>query len=310
MNNNQIENYVGYIKENLHKYLPNAVKNAEVIVQEILKNNQKLHGFSIKTHENESALPIVYLEDVLKDYSKNNPSIALEDFMRYFVYRILAVWDHSLPKFMNKILDEHMKEWEKWIYIQFLNPKWNAELLQNCPHHMWNDLAIIYKILVREEAQESIASARVTNQILSWLDVTEQQLYDAALKNSKELFPYQLISMQEILKAYIEKDCQVKDMFILTNRTKINGACVIAYPHVLESVAERMKGSFYAIPSSIHEMIIIPPELNHESELFEFIRYVNQKEVDYEDWLSDGSYYFYDVSTKKLKVISEESKRN
>ena len=47
-------------------------------------------------------------------------------------------------------------------------------------------------------------------------------------------------------------------MYVLTNRRGIYGASFIADKQVLGSIAEKLGGDFAILPSSVHELIIIP----------------------------------------------------
>lgn len=48
------------------------------------------------------------------------------------------------------------------------------------------------------------------------------------------------------------------DPYVLTNSSKINGAAVVLYPQCLQHIGENIGGNYYLLPSSIHEMIIMP----------------------------------------------------
>ena len=48
------------------------------------------------------------------------------------------------------------------------------------------------------------------------------------------------------------------DMIIITNDIRINGASVILYEGVIEKIAEEQNADLFLLPSSIHEMILVP----------------------------------------------------
>ena len=49
-------------------------------------------------------------------------------------------------------------------------------------------------------------------------------------------------------------------MYIMSNPIKMNGAATMAYPGVIRNFAETIRKNLYVIPSSIHELIIMPAE--------------------------------------------------
>lgn len=52
-------------------------------------------------------------------------------------------------------------------------------------------------------------------------------------------------------------------------------------------------GSYYILPSSIHELILLPDKVDYErKELDELVRQVNSQCVEAEDFLSDHAYYY------------------
>ena len=67
-----------------------------------------------------------------------------------------------------------------------------------------------------------------------------------------------------------------------------------------EKIYEEIGENYYLLPSSIHEMIIVPESNSPSREhLNEMITEVNQTQVDEEEFLSDCVYY-YNSSTKTL----------
>ncbi len=93
-------------------------------------------------------------------------------------------------------------------------------------------------------------------------------------------------------------------MKVLTNSKRSSGAVCILYPGVLEEVAaERMGGDFYIIPSSVHEVILLPDDGRLlEENLKEMIFEVNRTKVDPEEVLSDNLYY-YDAERKETRLL-------
>ncbi len=60
---------------------------------------------------------------------------------------------------------------------------------------------------------------------------------------------------------------------------RVNGASVLAYPNLQEQLESVFPQGCYLLPSSLHEMIIIPKDLGMTpKEMGEMVREVNQKE--------------------------------
>ena len=93
-------------------------------------------------------------------------------------------------------------------------------------------------------------------------------------------------------------------MYVLSNKFRNYGAAGIAYPNVLEMIGQILKKDYYILPSSVHEVIIVPySEIYVCSKLDEMVREINSTQVEEEDVLSNHV-YLYDRVSGKLRVGS------
>ena len=84
-------------------------------------------------------------------------------------------------------------------------------------------------------------------------------------------------------------------MYVATNKSRVNGAAIIACEDVLENFCreKEIKG-VVIIPSSIHEILLLPIDYNfNEDEINNMIQEVNSNEVSENERLSDHVYYYY-----------------
>ena len=92
-------------------------------------------------------------------------------------------------------------------------------------------------------------------------------------------------------------------MYILSNVKGINGASCMMYPDVIRNFCRILKCNVYVLPSSIHEVILLPAASFYEKEQLEEMVYeINQSEVPYEEVLSDHVYY-YSLEKKQLMML-------
>lgn len=81
-------------------------------------------------------------------------------------------------------------------------------------------------------------------------------------------------------------------MTVLTTREQINGAAVIFCDEVLRKIRKKI-GDFYILPSSVHEVLVVPvSEGIDREELEEMVKSVNRDEVAPEDRLADRVFLF------------------
>lgn len=96
-------------------------------------------------------------------------------------------------------------------------------------------------------------------------------------------------------------------MYVLTNASRNMGAGCILYPDMLQACAEKVGKEFYLLPSSIHEMILIPcDKVDDPKELICMVRDINHTAVFASDRLSDHIYK-YDREKNVLSMLDIEN---
>ncbi|MEY8338184.1 DUF5688 family protein [Lachnospiraceae bacterium 62-35] len=86
---------------------------------------------------------------------------------------------------------------------------------------------------------------------------------------------------------------------ILTNTKGINGAYCMLYPGILKSFAEAVDNDLIIIPSSIHEVLLIPGDPSSSSQdMDELVQEINQNEVPKEEQLSSHTYLYSRLSDR------------
>ena len=73
-------------------------------------------------------------------------------------------------------------------------------------------------------------------------------------------------------------------------------------PEIFVDLSEKMGCDLYVLPSSIHEIIVVPAVSQcNEDELRDMVRDVNRSSVSNEDFLSD-TLYRYNRGTAQLQI--------
>lgn len=174
----------------------------------------------------------------------------------------------------------------------------NEEMLKGVPHEQMADMAIVYRIDV-DPTNETRGTVLIDNTVMEQLGVTPDQLHHDALENAEKVRPPQISTMGEMLGSMMggimdfTPDDPINQILVATTRDSFHGAGVIAYPDFMDKAAEKVGGDFYLLPSSIHEVILVPDrdDLNAR-QLGEMVRSVNAAEVRPEEQLSDGAYHY------------------
>ena len=203
------------------------------------------------------------------------------------------------------------------ILYKLVNFEKNKEMLEAVPYRKWKDLAIVYYVLVSCDELGS-GSILIKNEHLKYWDVVEADLFAFAEHNTPIVMKKDFKSMAEIILDFMENRVVDEDgaeslgydetasavrvlennapirMYVMGNRQKLNGACVILYKDTLSEFAKLIDKDFYILPSSVHEAILVPDDdAVDEESLLALVREVNENNVSREEWLSDNIYKYY-----------------
>ena len=169
---------------------------------------------------------------------------------------------------------------------------------QNAPYRKVEDMVLTYRIRLKE-TENSVISMIPTNNALKKWRISEQQLFHDAIEADTKNRPPLLKRIKSILPDSIETEVEDSPLWVATVEGGAYGACVIVYPGFLEHAAEMLHGSFFVLPSSIHEVLLIPEKdvLGKVEELEALVQNINRSDVQPEERLSDSVYY-YDASRR------------
>lgn len=203
------------------------------------------------------------------------------------------------------------------INLKLISYEKNKEFLEDKPYTMVDDLAAIYYVKLDGKGfgvDGLQGSVVIRKHMLENYGITESELHELAVRNM-EKEPMSLKNMRDVLiemmyPSGIPNELEdsmafmlppdVMPMYVLTNESKINGACQLASTKNMDIAAEKLGGDFYVIPSSIHECILIPYADGLEpSSLTSMIGEVNDSCVENAEVLSDHV-YGYDAVAHEL----------
>lgn len=278
-----------------------------VSINKVRKNNGIcLEGLVIVEKDNNIS-PTIYLNGYYEEYEKG------KTFSEIFNHIVKIYEESKVDKNINMdfFLDYQLVK-EKIAY-KIINYDKNIELLYQIPHVKYLDLAIVFYCLIISE-QFSGASITIYNSHLKMWNITAEELYQQAKINTPKLLQLEVKNMNQILDEMLNQNYaddipeewreemneqlehrndEEVPMYVLTNHSKMNGAACILYEKVLENFANEKGCDLYVLPSSIHEVILIPTKSKFEQGKFEImVKDVNETQVEMEEVLSNSVYYF------------------
>ncbi|MCR5251047.1 MAG: DUF5688 family protein [Lachnospiraceae bacterium] len=324
-----MKEFVEKVKKALGEY---AGERCEIRISQVRKNNGiLLTGISLFREES-NITPTIYLDDYLARYEDGEPFGSLMNE----VIKLLERSGEDKHFDVSSFLDWNRAR--ERIAYRLVNAEKNRELLEEIPHMLYLDMAIVFYYLLGE-GDFGNASILINLRHMEQWGVSKEALYSEAVANCRRLLPESLQSMEELMRDILLEDIKKKvkeipeeesdagesmeklaeemlesvmdgrgdvPMFVLTNRAKYYGAACMLYPGVLRSFAERLGKSLYILPSSIHELILLGDNgMEAPGKLRDMVRQVNETQVAADEVLSDSIYY-YDLPTDELRRIREE----
>ena len=192
------------------------------------------------------------------------------------------------------------------LVIKAINAEENQTLLEEIPHKIVGDIAIIYQIIGFDEHGE-IDFIEIDNEFMIENGIDIDTLHNDAIRSSEKIFPPYVQSMEEYLG--LPFDLVNETRFIITNEQNINGASSIFYPDVLKKLSLKAGCDLYIIPSSIDDCIAFSDTKDVDTENLEnSIKIGNQELLEEGKKLSD-SLYHYDAKENILETNEDYEKR-
>lgn len=290
------QEFIENIKEHIQSQFDASYK---VIVQPVIKNNGTILDGLIIIDPILNISPTIYLNPYYHRYL-NDASI--EDIYE----EILCTYRDNLPKedFDISSFKDFTKAKEH-IIIKLVNREKNRELLDDVPYIPFYDLAMIFVVAVCDFMNE-FATILIHNQHLELWDISLDELYQIAIHNTPNLLSSHFEPMEKVLEHLDESSAAFPtdlNMYLLTNHVKIHGATCMVYPGLLKHIADELEDNLIVIPSSIHEVLIIPYSAcvgeYTISDFNDMVLEVNETQLTDDEVLANHV-YFYIRSDDKL----------
>lgn len=284
----------------------------DVRLQEVQKNNGvKLQGLLILA-EKQNVSPTIYLKPFWEAYEGG---VSMAELVR----RILQIYREDTPggsvdmSFFRKFACVRDR-----ICYRLIHAERNGELLEKIPHIPFLDLAICF-YYAYEGKELGTGTIMIYNTHVSLWQTSVTELMRLAQSNTPRLFPWECSPMAEVVRELMKNQEETSGnlllaeaeqhffgdvpMQILSNKQRVYGAAGILYPGILEKLAGKAQANLFILPSSVHEVILLPDSGKEDArELERMVWEVNRTQLEPEEVLSDNLYYF-DRLEKNVRII-------
>lgn len=309
----ELREFIEKMKEEVKDYLPDDVYQEIIIddVEVVKMNDQKLHGLTFRMPDSDAA-PTLYVDELYQAH-KDGADIG------YLATEMANMYSQSRNAVKPPQVDLSFEAVKDNLTVRLLEKKRNREFLMSTPYvSVGYGLAVIADINMGEDRGGDWRIA-INNNVLESLGVDKETLFAQAMKNSALVEPATLVDMSNALFSperinLLDRDEPIAPedlggMYVLTNASGSLGAAALFYPDVKEKAAELLGSDYYILPSSVHEVILVPDAPGIEAkDLCEMVKQANRTVVEDKDILSDNVYH-YSRGERGLEKVNPDRER-
>lgn len=300
------ENFKEQFTEDLKDRLLERGEDVKVSINQVNKLNESYEAITVTPEEGNIGVNI----SLDKFYDAIENGTPYEDVLDKAVETVERGLNNT-PQIDVAALTDYSQMKEKLV-MEVVSTESNKDMLENVPHKDMEDMSVVYRFVL-DSNDEGRATVLVTNQILDSMGVTPEQLHDDAMENAPKIKPAEIKGMSEVMAEMMGIEQaemfgmgpvapEDEKMFVASVPDKIHGAGVLAYQDFMDQAAERVGGDFYILPSSLHEVLLVPDNGQMQlSDLEAMVKEVNATQVDPVDKLTD-SVYHYDSKEKIFEL--------
>ena len=289
MENKKFGEFVEEVTAKIGEYLPVSFGNCNIEVKTVAKNNGLILTGICVNRENSHIAPVVYLNELFERYQNGCP---IGDVLEIIAKRCAE--SEESKKFFDVGMMSEFETAKSRIRPKLICKEWNEEFLKDKVYTELLDLAVIYQICL-DESERGLATVTINKSFLKNWDVSIEEIHQAAVDNMMTQTPCEFKSMMEIMRDItgdpLPDDYLPDVMWVLTNSKKVNGAACLLDKQMLDIIESRI-GSFFILPSSVHEVIVLPDNGADTITLRNMVMDVNESQVSIDDRLSDHVYRY------------------
>lgn len=299
------------VEDKIMTFMPDEYRWHKVRIDEVTKPGDiRLHGMSFMKGKN-GAAPILYLDPYYEMYKEGLPE---DRILREIAEKYVEI-ERNVPGI--ELPDMSYEKIKDKLRVRLLYNRTNGESLKSLVNL---DAGCGYSLAAFIDLSSDVFDGAVINihrDMLGHFDYDEEEILKTALEGSVRHCPARLSHMEDVLMANpigmepvdllaADRTSHVYDgVLVLTTPDNYAGAAALFYPEVKERIAELIRGNYFVLPSSIHEMLILPDTGDRDpGELAAMVMAVNASEVMPQERLGNRVLY-YDADSGRLDVACD-----
>ena len=296
-----INNFADMVIKVITKKHPGLV--GSVSVTDVTKNNGVTKKALVIRSKDSNIAPTMYLEAYYEEFTNGEKTIDEVADKIFEVYESCKTpnFDFDADDYLdfNKVKNN--------LCLKLVNADTNRKMLEDAPHFRYGDLAVLFMV------QVGGGTITVRNSHFKLWNVSKEDLLAYAKENFAKN-PVFIAGMAEIARGMLNLNSEQKEtfeevddvMFIMSNKSRIFGSVGLLLKEKIHAFAEKKDMNFFIIPSSVHELVLLPDFGGVDlDDLKGMIYAVNRTQLEPVDFLSDNVYY-YDRTTQVLSVAGTD----
>lgn len=300
-----IKEFSYYVEGHIRDFLPEEIReSASIFVHPVRRINDTLQYKLLIRQAGEKVSPIISLEEAWAAYRDGVE-------MEVVLEKLVEICEEHKYDFQGDISLEYEAVKDRLVF-QIVNKEANrAGLNERIYTDAGQGFAKVYAIHQSTDGFPQKGNIPVTYEMMHSYGYDMQSIIQKAEENTAQIYPAVFSQMEQMLSAlgqdeFADENSVVENFFVLSNTDGYRGAGVLFYPGMQEKIAAELGQGYYVIPSSIHEMLIVPEDVGISAvELEQMVRDINQEAVSREDFLSN-KVMFYDREKEQLRIALPE----
>lgn len=311
-----IQDFVIEVRRDVKEHFSSiGMGDLEVKTTEVVKaNDTRVHGLMLIPH-GEPAGRSIYIDDL---YDRYEDGESMDVILEEIIYRCESGLEAGGPP-LGTAMQLDFENVKSRLTVRLLGVRNNISYMADRPYiDVGCGLALIAVVNCEPSAiSEWVIS--VTNELMSeHIGCDTETLMTAALKNTMEIEPPLMVNLEDHMYANMVRPIPVPDYltqpvpedklsgaFMLSNTSMFQGSAALFYPGVMEKIADAFGCGYYVLPSSIHELIILPDTTEPDVEgLKATVLEANATVISREDLLA-WDVFHYDPEEGELRIVRE-----
>ncbi|MDE6603289.1 MAG: hypothetical protein K2K90_14295 [Lachnospiraceae bacterium] len=303
------EMFKDVVREKLMSLMPDELAGYSLRADRTGKVNETLDALHLVPPDclTDKLYPTVYLNHVYEEYKKSGDLQGTLELTAFYMAGACREAERKNSRI-------NLQGAPESIVMSLVNTQQNREMLGYMPHREFEDLSIIYRYVI--DTGNPVESVPVTVEMAERIGMGEEELFHAAVENTRRLFPPTTEPLKDVIVemfmdgGFSEEAAQEMGnaiqapIYCISNKMSINGAVSMLYGDVIHGLAERLGSDLYILPLSVHEVMAVPTEGVEPKELAELVEKNNMSRIRLSERLSN-QVYRYDSKQQTLLLATD-----